>query len=1474
VEGGADGLCAKAELQAVVPRCISQPTARMSAVSGAQAPRAAKKGRSRHARRQMSQIARLASISLAIIAPAAAASPMAMRLATRALGQPLAQSPHLGLQRRNTDGVQGLGATEESVKSDAVLISAEGAAVSAKDKLAQRLALQRTGSSASASVRDEKKPALRYMDYPPAEGQASAKDDPSPTDNAAGGLARAEAAAGKGCGVMAYDGTHPARTDSVRYNPKHERAPTFASESPLPHPEHLKAGVYAFRSTGSAYLAPHVAMPSLFSMSTAKDNTKTMSEDRATQSPLPSATQNPNDIARGVDHERASAAPITFPLPHGSTATAASRVPAEQFEQSSFRLTRAAGAKAAAPESPPVSPSGLGEAPNRHGTSTTPAAVFVQTSSPPLQHAAASMVETTKLVHAAAKAEIARLQESTKKVQEQVEQLSAKEVTDKNEAARTTKPPQGKNSLHEHDQAASSPASSGAAEKEDASIDRLRERANILSLITPPFHLLTPHVAPAPPRRPSAVAKALVPVQEQEQVFEGPSPDEDLDLADKCAAEKFSTQDYIQWLRSKFDVALDEAPYIHPPADAAASQQVEAHTDFRNAIVHARARTETKVKALETKVEALLQQFKDVATRHEHRSTALIVKHDMHSMHCTGASLSSCAFDALPPGTSSSRRPLPTSDLSSMDPGAAEQTSAPQDVHTLNYFHGSPRSGANENVPAHKPSAVPAPMRPAETWGMRQEGDDAAWAPSLADRGIFGVRLLAAIQEAERERGGGGSGGSYLLGGQVSPRSHNLPDRSAAWNQLPTTPARPHTRAAYLEAVKKLAEHQAPAIAPRYEFPDKCPFTPTNAQLNELNAREPTALRLARKAKSTMRAAGAAVSKLWSAAGKVLADEAKFDDWFEESQVHYTTVFSKQTTRGSFFRAQDTRRREENSAPFTTHGNWRRLFSRWTGGAQEAPRMSAEEEAFAVFFDQLCRDRDVDECSQDAKAAYSALPESRRQRVHLLEANLWGGLLAKRLEMVRSNPDVIHTAPAVWAPGKWAGVFVQDAYTQMEMELEISEVVPDGPCKGFITWAQGNSVTAFDGDVRGNQISFEEMRVVSDASDGQFVPGTRYRLWKDGGDGPGMEGTWLHPTLMAWGYLNLKTVDQALATTETQTEVHAHVHPLAQSGHHGTITGESPLATSMPSMLVNLSVRQLLPSRQLTASSATPPATMNGSLIMKASQEVGSSEPGRGMREMCLGLACLLILSAVLMPNRSKTAVRHWGMWARSTWLRVTRRRVAKAAGTRRETERGSKKATRSKPCIDIPAESFRAVGRTVLRNSSSAWPSPMSSACGSLPTSVHSLSSASLDQAREVLLSSSVASSSPSLPYSSLDYSNLQTSCEEEHQLSSLVELQNLRKSLRNENSGLLDEATQLTLDASWVCYDKADAEEVDDGSTHVGKAPRVSDTSAASTLTAIERRGSDTSDFTSDRRISLGWLAVEDALAASVSELTESDF
>jgi len=342
-------------------------------------------------------------------------------------------------------------------------------------------------------------------------------------------------------------------------------------------------------------------------------------------------------------------------------------------------------------------------------------------------------------------------------------------------------------------------------------------------------------------------------------------------------------------------------------------------------------------------------------------------------------------------------------------------------------------------------------------------------------------------------------------------------------------------------------------------------------------------------------------------------------------------------------------------------------------------------------------------------------------------------------------------------------------------------------------------------------------------------------------------------------------VDQALATTETQAEVYAHVHPLAQRPRHGTITGESvPLVASMPT-------------QQLTIGSTTPSVVDVCSSITKALQQAGSSQPG--MRNVCLGLGCLLGFAMLLMSNRSKVALRRWRMSVVSTWLGITRRRGAKPADARRLNEPGFNKAAGSKPRIDIPAEAFRAVGRTVLRDSSaSSVSSPMSSsAYGSQPVSARSLSSASLDRAREVLLSSSAVSSSPSQPYSSLDSSNLQTSCEEEQQLSSVVELQNLRKSLSNENSGLLDDATQLALDASWVCYDEADAcdlKAVADDSARLGKPPRVSDTSAAPTVDALERRDSDMSSGDRDRRISLGWLAVEDALAASVSELTESDF
>ena len=118
-----------------------------------------------------------------------------------------------------------------------------------------------------------------------------------------------------------------------------------------------------------------------------------------------------------------------------------------------------------------------------------------------------------------------------------------------------------------HDEAASSTKSRDAAESKASAESLTPERDDILSVLTPPF---TPHA----PRRPSAAAKALVTVPEQQQTSNKAAQSSAEHLSDKCAAEKFSTQDYIKWLRSKFDVALDEAPYIHPPGAEAAAQQV------------------------------------------------------------------------------------------------------------------------------------------------------------------------------------------------------------------------------------------------------------------------------------------------------------------------------------------------------------------------------------------------------------------------------------------------------------------------------------------------------------------------------------------------------------------------------------------------------------------------------------------------------------------------------------------------------------------------------------------------------------------------------------------------------------------------------------------------------------------------------------------------------------------------------------
>ena len=105
--------------------------------------------------------------------------------------------------------------------------------------------------------------------------------------------------------------------------------------------------------------------------------------------------------------------------------------------------------------------------------------------------------------------------------------------------------------------------------------------------------------------------------------------------------------------------------------------------DIEKALIHARVNTETKVKALETKVESLLVQLKDAVAgataQLEARTTALIVQHDMRQN----------AQDVprtvpVPP-----RNPHATS-MEEPDE-AREPTLAPQNMLL-----------SNKNVPAHK----------------------------------------------------------------------------------------------------------------------------------------------------------------------------------------------------------------------------------------------------------------------------------------------------------------------------------------------------------------------------------------------------------------------------------------------------------------------------------------------------------------------------------------------------------------------------------------------------------------------------------------------------------------------------------------------------------------------------------------------------------------------------------------------------
>jgi hypothetical protein len=344
--------------------------------------------------------------------------------------------------------------------------------------------------------------------------------------------------------------------------------------------------------------------------------------------------------------------------------------------------------------------------------------------------------------------------------------------------------------------------------------------------------------------------------------------------------------------------------------------------------------------------------------------------------------------------------------------------------------------------------------------------------------------------------------------------------------------------------------------------------------------------------------------------------------------------------------------------------------------------------------------------TQDSKTAYTVLHESRRQHVHFLEANLWGGLLAKRLEMAGTRPAEM--TAAVWAPGKWAGVFVQDAYTEMQMQLEISEVSGDGPCRGFINWANGHSVTAFEGDVRGNQLTFQEVRVVHDHSGGHFLPGTRYRLWKDGGDGPGMEGSWMHPDLMVWGYLNLNLVEQSLVRTKPHANAEADAWPEVNSVKAAQEAEPLGFASNARNeQVASISaVPPIGPASDIPTVIAARMPMPSGSY---RPQEIDTAQSDPS--DAILRCACVLLMTGLLLHNRSKTAaLRNFYCCARTKFESYTKLRAKKCGTKQSQDEKRSAAKQRSKRAataltlnIEIPPEAFHAVGRSVLRNSSAS---------------------------------------------------------------------------------------------------------------------------------------------------------------------------
>lgn len=464
---------------------------------------------------------------------------------------------------------------------------------------------------------------------------------------------------------------------------------------------------------------------------------------------------------------------------------------------------------------------------------------------------------------------------------------------------------------------------------------------------------------------------------------------------DEVSGEVLPDFDYIQWLQKKFDAVLSlQQPVIPPAATAAtpiAAESASAATgkqvsDLDKALAVVRVRvqeTEAQVKALQEQLEQ--RNGASRAMRVDH------LRQKLHDLMSTSSTISSPFF------TSSASYPAPSPVTTAVAEMEAEMKALMNQA-----THDNLIAPTNENVPARKPSAVPARIQPSpdETWGNRpQASRNEPSRRALAADAIFGVRLLAAINKAGHARsnrgGGGGSGANYLLGNELAALTdltelmlfnhfHPVPTHgTAAYHERAAAPDNSYHQ--HNTDLHHLPAHPSSNTAPYYRHDSQHDsHYSTKTHFAPLETRERATQRIARTAKSTLRAAGGVVAKLWSAAGKALSNPSAPSSsnearWFEEAHTYSHTQGTMRERH-----VADPKSSEGERVPDSLQSpgqRWRKIVSRLraaAGGSQEAPKMSAEEEAFAKLFEQKCRERGGAECSRDSSTAYAVLQESRR----------------------------------------------------------------------------------------------------------------------------------------------------------------------------------------------------------------------------------------------------------------------------------------------------------------------------------------------------------------------------------------------------------------------------------------------------------------------------------------------------------------